>query len=154
MKPTTLLAVLDAAALRLALAPEAPHPRLVELVAQAATSLRALSTNGRAGARVPNWAIESEVLDAIANRFDNPGDPHLSRDEFETALTELRAAGVPVPADADAVWRRFSAIRSTYAGHAIDLAARHHAVRSPWSGARRPPTPVVWPDRAGLERTP
>lgn len=151
---TTLLAVLDAAALRLALAPEAPHPRLVELVAQAATSLRALSTNGRAGARVPNWAIESEVLDAIANRFDNPGDPHLSRDEFETALTELRAAGVPVPADADAVWRRFSAIRSTYAGHAIDLAARHHAVRSPWSGARRPPTPVVWPDRAGLERTP
>ncbi len=146
---TTLLAVLDAATLRLALTPDAAQPQLVELVTQATTTLRALSTNGRAAGHVPTWAVESEVLDALANRFDSPRDPHMSREDFDVALAELQAAGIPVPDDADAAWRRFSAIRATYAEYAITLATKHHAVRSPWSGERRPETAVVWPARAG-----
>lgn len=148
---TTLLAVLDAATLRLSLAPATPHPHLVELITQATTSLRALSTNGRASSRIPNWSIESEVLNALADRFQEARDPHMTQQEFDGALAELRAAGLSVPEDAAAVWRRFSAIRATYAGDAIDLAKHHHAVRSPWSGERRPDTPVVWPARAGME---
>ena len=151
---TTLLAVLDAAALRLACAPTGAHPHLVELITQAAATLGALTTDGRSTSRVPNWTIESEVLDALADRIDSPSDPQMSRDDFDDAIAELRAAGVAIPDDLDGAWRRFAAIRSTYVGSAIDLAIAHHAVRSPWSGPRRPDTPVIWPARAGLEPRP
>jgi hypothetical protein len=149
---TTLLAVLDAAALRLAITPNGAHPHLVELVTQAAASLSALSTNGRGRGRIPNWTIESEVLNALHDRFDTPGDPYLTRAEFDDAVHELRTAGIELPDDMDAAWRRFAAIRSTYVGPAVNLAVAHHAVRSPWSGPRTPDTPVVWPVRAGMER--
>lgn len=149
---TTLLAVLDAASLRLALSPNGTHPHLTELVTQAAAALRALTTTGRGVTRIPNWQIESQVLDALADRGDASGDPRLSRAEFDDAIDELRAAGIAIPDDVDAVWRRFAALRATYAHHAIELAIRHHAVRSPWSGPRTPQTPVIWPVRAGRER--
>jgi hypothetical protein len=150
---TTLLAVLDAAALRLALAPKGAHPHLVELVIQAAASLSVLSTNGRGASRIPNWTIESDVLDALDDRFDNPGDPHLTRAEFDDAMHEMGSAGIEIPEDLDAVWRRFAAIRSKYVGYLVGLAIAHHAVRSPWSGSRTPDTPVVWPARAGMKRS-
>jgi len=145
---TTLLAVLDAAALQLACAPRGTQPHLVELVTQAAASLRVMSSTDRGSGRVPNWTIESEMLDVLADRFDETGDPHLTRMEFDDAVEELTKAGFLVPVDVDGTWRRFSAIRAKYAPDAIALAIRHHAVRSPWSGPRVPATPVVWPVRA------
>ena len=146
---TTLLAVLDAAAIQLACAPKGAQPRLIELLTQGTALLRSMSSTRRTTERMPNWQIESAMLDVLADRGEPSADPHVTREDFDDAVEELRAAGIVLPGDLDAIWRRFRAIRAQYAPYAVALAIRHHAVRSPWSGPRQPQTPVVWPERAG-----
>ena len=150
---TTLLAVLDAAALRLALDPMKDQPELVELLTEGATSLRLLAMDNRSREpRIHNWSVEAEVLGVLKAGVEKgavPPECGVTRAEFDDALRELAAVGVAMPGDLDAAWARFASVRCTYASSGEALAIRHHAVHAPWSGARKPPVPVVWPIRAG-----
>lgn len=100
--------------------------------------------------------MRSRVVDAIARdalradaavRENVPanGDPGIGRADFDEAIERLRKAGLPIRADLDRAWEQFSTVRAAYATQAASLADHLYVVRAPWSGARRPETPIVVP---------
>jgi hypothetical protein len=65
----------------------------------------------------------------------------------------MASVGYPMersPADA---YPHFRGWRANYESLAYALAERIEAVPAPWSGARRPPLPTIWPHRP-VNRTP
>ncbi len=149
---TTMLAVLDAAALQLALNPNPPDPHLIELITQGAETTVAIHlTSGQRSMHLTSWQLESQALNALRATTATAVDPMPTRLEFDDAIAEMRQAGLDMPADIDLVWCRFANLRSIYVRGAVRLARKYHAVPAPWSGARTPSVPVQWPSRAGLE---
>lgn len=148
----TMLAVMDAAALRLALEPDSARPVLLELLTQGAETMHVLHRSAKAhDKKLSNWQLEAAVLAAVNGRSTSVlGESHVTRADFEDALHELESVGYPLPSDRDAAWVRFEAYRRIYATDAVTLANEYHAVPAPWSGSRTPGMAVQWPARAGL----
>jgi hypothetical protein len=140
----TLLAMLDAVSLRLALGTSRTVPADAEFVAQGAITLTLLV--GREEPR--NWSIQERVLAASRGEVRDVR-PTLEAGEWAAGWAELTAAGLTAGADADAVRARFETLRVEYFAPAHTLARRYHAVRAPWSGDRAPATPVVQPIHVG-----
>ncbi len=85
------------------------------------------------------------TLRRIADFFNikyNP-NPHfpveqisVSREEFEAALDQMQAAGVPIKPDRDQAWQDFGGWRINYDTVLLALASLTMAPTSPWTGSR------------------
>jgi hypothetical protein len=118
----SLLAVLDAAALYLAVVPD-----------RAPSAARHCLRTGFLGLR------------ALARLFrvELPDDPQpdapiaLTYEEFSEGLDRLEAVGFPIERSREEAWRHFRGWRVNYEAAAYLLADRLVAVPAPWSGERR-----------------
>jgi hypothetical protein len=137
---TALLAVMDSAALFLALSPEAAP------VIPARLCLRA----------------GFECFDRIAQTMgiDIPGKPDpeagitLTYAEFLQAVTRMREVKFPIERDPAAAWPDFVGWRINYERSAYAVAEAIYAVPALWSGPRRYPEPPIAPIRPGRGRPP
>lgn len=116
-----LLAVMDAAAIHLAVAPETAP-------AQARLVLRAGFTALR------------DIARAVRFPFDDDPPPEepitLAFAEFEAAVALVVAAGFPAQRTAEAAWPHFHGWRVNYEAIAYELCRRTDAVPALWSGPR------------------
>ena len=132
-----LLAVMDSAALLLALAPsrERIEPRLC--LRMGFTALRQMSR-----------AVGIEV----DHDPDPDGDTLLTFEEFEAGVQRLLEVGFEVERTAEGAWPHFKGWRVNYEALAYALACKTDAVPALWSGPRRwahePMPPVRPPNRA------
>lgn len=133
-----LLAVMDSAALYLALAPaRAPF--------QARLCLRM------------GFVCLRSIAKTIGIRVDEdprPDEPlALSREEFLAGVARITAVGFPVERSAEDAWPDFAGWRVNYESAAYSLAYALDATPAPWSGARRRGSPQLAPRRP-VNRTP
>jgi hypothetical protein len=118
----SLLAVLDAAALYLALVPSRAPSAARHCLRTGFLGLRAL---------------------AGVYRIEMPADPRpdapiaLTYEEFEEGLDRLQAVGFPMERSREEAWRHFRGWRVNYETAAYLLADKLVAVPAPWSGERR-----------------
>jgi len=118
----SLLAVLDAAALYLALVPSRAPSAARHCLRTGFLGLRAL---------------------AGVYRVELPADPRpdapivLTYEEFADGLDRLQAVGFPMERSREEAWRHFRGWRVNYETAAYLLADRLVAVPAPWSGERR-----------------
>jgi hypothetical protein len=125
-------AVLDAAALMLALVDVPPEPQAAFCVRQGYLALR-------------------RIADFFALPYDPdpaPDDPiSIGRDEFEEACRRLAAEGAPLKPDREQAWRDFAGWRVNYDAVLLRLAALTMAPYAPWSSDRSavatPSSPVA-----------
>jgi len=124
----SLLAVMDSAAMLLALCPsrERIEPR------------RAI----RMG-----FVAMREIGGALGIRAEQDPDPdadiNLTFAEFAGAVDQLRAVGFPIERDAAEAWPHFRGWRVNYESLAYELARHISAVPAPWSGPRRWPAETI-----------
>lgn len=117
----SLLAMLDAAALYLAVAPASAPPEARQFLRAGFVGLRAL-------ARATGTPVNEDPL---------PDDPlALSFAQFAGGVELLREAGFPAERTAEAAWRDFRGWRVNYEAAAYVLADFVVAVPAPWSGRR------------------
>lgn len=118
---TALLAVLDSAALYLAVAPS-----------RAPSEARLCLRMGFTGLR--------DIARATSIPFDPDPMPTdeitLPRAEFDRGIARLRKTGFPVEVPDDEAWAHFKGWRVNYEDIAYAVADRIDAVRAPWSGPR------------------
>lgn len=132
-----LVAVLDSAALYLALCPSRAPAEARLCVRMGFTALRDI-------ARVLHIPFDPDPM---------PDTPiTLGRDEFASAVAALRRAGVPVELDVDEAWPQFLGWRTNYESIAYALARTVFAPPALWTGDRRagdgaPDTPTRPVDR-------
>jgi hypothetical protein len=100
---------------------------------------------------------EAATLDSIRAQLTPPDnvalaygtrDSTLSREEFNDALDYMVSAGVTINRDRDEAFEIFRRIRGRYESAAYHLAQRFYLPPAPWSGPRKPETPVIWPTLA------
>jgi len=128
-----LLAVLDSAALFLALSPgSAP-------VVPARLCLRSGFVCFREVARGMGFDVQEEP--------DAEGQISLSYEEFLEAVERLRKVDFPIERDPADAWPDFVGWRATYEETAYALAFEVDAVPALWSGPRRFPDPPIPPAR-------
>jgi hypothetical protein len=120
--------VLDAAALTNALV-DTPHNLRADL------TLRA------------GYLALRSIADFFSIRYEThpqPGDAiSISLDEFEAAVAQLRAGGVPLRTDLEQAWRDFAGWRVNYDRVLIALAHITMAPFAPWSSDRRSQDPAA-----------
>jgi hypothetical protein len=127
-----LLAVMDAAAMQLSLAPGSSPPEARLVLRAGFTALRDI---------------------ARSLRFDFDVDPapdtpiHLSFLEFDAAVAMVEAAGFPAERTAKQAWPHFQGWRVNYEAIAYELCRRSDAVPALWTGSRDFPTTPVPPQR-------
>ena len=89
------------------------------------------------------------IADYFDMRYDpnpSPGDPiSITQGEFDLALAELQAAGVPLKADREQAWRDFAGWRVNYDSVLQQLAKLVMAPPSPWITDRGPQPGYVPP---------
>jgi hypothetical protein len=135
---TSLVAVLDAAALHLSLTPSA-EPKIM-----ARLSLR----------------MGFEALDRIARAMRLPVPPgpdpdapiSVSYDEFCTATAMLRQLEYPIEVTDEVAWPNFRGWRANYDITALLLARELDATPAMWTGPRRWPSEPIPPRRPALRR--
>lgn len=140
----SLLAVLDAVALRMSLDRTA-NANDVRLIGAGTVAAAVLAGDEH----VHNWDVEAavlQVLEAPEPASLTRPDGHLSQQELNEGWTALRQVGYPLPDDLRGVENTFLSIRSLYAQHVLALAEELHAVPAPWSGPRTPAMPTIWPE--------
>lgn len=128
-----LLAVLDSAALDLALRPGTGHANARLLLNQGVNCLHAVT--------YPMRRVEPLT--------DHPG---IDEADFRKGVDRLLAAGFPAELAVDDAWRSFAELRSRYAPLAYRLCYWTVAAPAPWSGDRagfvdlvgRPDAPDTW----------
>jgi hypothetical protein len=136
---TSLLAVLDSAALILTLAPE-----------QAPTVPARLCL--RSGFQCLSRIARAMKLD-VPEEADPEVGITLTYEEFLDAISRMREVGFPITRDPAAAWPEFVGWRVNYESAAYQIAAAVDAVPAFWSGPRRHPTPPVPPRRPPSGRT-
>jgi hypothetical protein len=130
---TALLAVLDSAALFLALSPGAAPEVPARLCLRS------------------GFSCLREI--AMALGFDVPEEPEpdgqisLSYEEFLDAVERLRAVDFPIERDPAEAWPDFIGWRVTYERASYAIAAEIDAVPALWSGPRRPGDRPIAPQR-------
>lgn len=113
--------VLDTAALILSVVAVPPDPRLAFTIRTGYLALRHIS----------------DFLNIPYDPDPQPNDPiTISRDEFDTAVAEIAAAGVPIKPNMDQAWRDFSGWRVNYDVVLVKLASLLMAPYAPWSSDR------------------
>jgi hypothetical protein len=113
----SLLAMMDAAALDIALRPSAGHGPSRLLLRQGSGCLGAVTYPMR--------------------RIDRAGhDPCVTQVEFAAGMARLAGAGFPIERGPREAWLEFARLRSEYAPVACQLAYWLIAAPAPWSGAR------------------
>jgi hypothetical protein len=117
-----LLAVLDGAAMHLALAPSSAS-------SQARLCLRMGFTAFNRIAKTLGWEVDPDP--------SAEGPIQLTYEEFAEAVDALRDAGFPMERTAEAAWPDFVGWRVNYENAAYRLADRLTAPPAPWSGPRR-----------------
>jgi hypothetical protein len=137
---TALLAVLDSAALFLALSPESAP------VVPARLCLRG-------GFQAFNRIARAMGIQ-VAEEHDPEGGISLSYSEFLDAVARMREVGFPIERDPAEAWPDFAGWRINYEQAAYALAAAVDAVPALWSGPRRHLTPAISPIRPPLGRPP
>ncbi len=117
-----LLAVLDAGAMHLSLAPDSA-PSAARLCLRMGFTLtnRVATTLG--------WEVDPDP--------DPEGSIQLTFEEFAQAVTQLEECGFPVERTAEEAWDDFRGWRVNYERVAYRLADRLTAPPAPWSGSRR-----------------
>ncbi len=133
-----LLAILDAAALELALNPSKPK-------ASMRLTLRAGFTCLREIAEVEGIPYEVDP--------DPDSEIALTYEEFSETLDKLRYAGYKMEKEGEEAWAHFRGWRVNYESLAYELAYRIDAVAAPWSGPRRTQRQVL-AVRVPLDRRP
>ena len=130
-----LLAVMDAAALQLALMPQLPQGRARIMLREGMQCLRSL-----------NSALDVHVFAFRESVFEHQPSTQtvtLSRVEFDRGVQRLRAAGAPITVSDDAAWEVFIEWRSHYEAWAYQVCESVDAIPAWWSGERCPPTAAV-----------
>ena len=148
----TLLAILDATAIRAAAIEGKVSTDSARLLAQGAQAFRSLkdseisrTSDSDSEGHLVTWMIEEEIMGT------KPGagvpDCGISRAEWDQAMEFLAANDVALLPDRDAAWQIFSRIRARYFEPAYFLAEQLSAVNAPWSGPRHPAYefPPEWP---------
>jgi putative Mn2+ efflux pump MntP len=133
---TALLAVMDAAALHLAVAP-AREPKLPArlLLRMGFTALEQI-------ARAVGIAVPQEA---------DPDAPiSISYEQFHDAVEELRRLGYPVERTSEQAWPHFRGWRANYDIAALGLARELDAPPAMWSGPRRWPSQPLASARPAL----
>jgi hypothetical protein len=130
---TSLLAVLDSAAMFLALSPKAA-PEI-----PARLCLRAGFSCFNRIARAMGFDIPLEV--------DPNGETSLTYAEFLDAVARMREVNFPLEREPEDAWPDFVGWRINYEQGAYAVAEAVHAVPAMWSGPRRPPEPPIPPLR-------
>jgi hypothetical protein len=117
-----LLAVLDGAAMHLALAPSTASSQSRLCLRMGFTALNRI-------AKVLRWEVDPDP---------NPEGPiDLTFEEFEEAVTMLQHVGFPMERTAEEAWPDFRGWRVNYESVAYRLCDRLIAPPAPWSGTRR-----------------
>jgi hypothetical protein len=137
---TALLAVLDSAALFLALSPKAAP------VVQARLCLRSGFTCFGQVARAMGFDIPEEA--------DPSGRISLSYQDFLDAIARMRQVDFPIEREPADAWPDFVGWRINYEQAAYAVAAAVEAVPALWSGPRRHGDPAIPPIRPPLGRPP
>lgn len=118
----SLLAVLDAAAMHLALAPSDAPMQARLCIQMGFTALRQIGRSRK----VP------------FNEDPLPTDPiAISKEEFARAVDMLKAVGFPIERNIDDAYKHFAGWRVNYESLAFRLCYQIDAVPAPWSGPRR-----------------
>jgi len=142
---TALLAVLDSAALFLALSP-ASAP-----VVPARLFLRTGSLCFHRIARAMGFYVDDDSdpsRDPAAISLSDPdAGTSLTYQEFLDAVDRLRAVDFPIERDPAEAWMTFVGWRRNYEQAAYALAFAVDAVPAPWSGPRRRSLPAISPIR-------
>lgn len=127
-----LVAVMDAAALQLALAPSMPQ-------GQARIALRM------------GFVCLRDLADVEEIAYDPDPDPdgpiELTYDDFLVAVERLRRSGFPIERTPEEAWPHFRGWRVNYESNAYALARDIDAVPAPWTGPRRAGLPTFEPRR-------
>lgn len=135
----SLLCVMDAAAMRLALNPDLPQGSMRVLLRQGIDCLRDLAD------------IERIPFDADPS----PSTPsQISCEEFVSVCEMLAAVGYPIDVRPEVAYSDFRGWRANYEQIAYALAADIDAVPAPWTGPRRPPMAEILPHRPANRRPP
>jgi hypothetical protein len=133
---TALLAVLDSAALYLALSPESAP------TVPARLCLRSGFVCFREVARAMGFSVPDEP--------DPGAEIALSYQEFLDAVERLREVNFPIERDPEAAWPDFAGWRITYEQVAYAVAAEVDAVPALWSGPRRAGDEAIAPIRPAV----
>ena len=135
---TALLAVLDSAAMFLALSPKAAP----EIPAR-------LCLRG-------GWDCFNRIARAMGTEVPDEPDPgagiRLTYEEFLDAVDRLREVDFPIERDPAEAWPDFVGWRVNYEKAAYAVAAKVDAVPALWSGPRHHPIPPIPPIRPGRGR--
>jgi hypothetical protein len=119
--PLALLAVLDAAALHLALCPKSAPAEARLLLRIGFTAMRAVAT----------------TLGVTVNDDPHPADPlELTREEFDAAVRRLTDAGWALERSPHEAWPHFRGWRVNYETAAYNIAAHLDLPPAIWSGPR------------------
>jgi len=137
---TALLAVLDSAALFLALSPKAAPTVPARLCL-------------RAGFQCFNQIAQAMGLKVPAES-DPAGGITLTYQEFLRAIDRMREVDFPIERDPAEAWTDFVGWRVNYEPAAYAVAADLYAVPALWSGERRPPIAAIPPLRPPRGRPP
>jgi hypothetical protein len=137
---TALLAVLDSAALFLALSPESAP------VVPARLCLRG-------GFQAFNRIARAMGIQ-VADEHDPQDGISLSYQEFLDGVARMREVGFKIERDPAEAWPDFVGWRINYEQAAYAIAATVDAVPALWSGPRRHPTPAIPPIRPSPGRPP
>jgi hypothetical protein len=130
---TSLIAVMDAAALHLALAPT----REPQLVARLALRM--------------GFVALGQVARTMRQQVPDEADPDapisLSYEDFRTATAMLREVDYPIDRTDEEAWPHFRGWRANYDATALLLAKRLDAPPALWTGTRRWPSTPILPRR-------
>jgi hypothetical protein len=137
---TSLLAVLDSAALFLVLSPKAAP------VVPARLCLRGGFRCFNRVARMMGFEVPDEP--------DPAAGISLTYDDFLAAVARMREVGFPIERDPAEAWPDFVGWRVNYEQAAYDVAAAVYAVPALWSGPRRHPVTPIPPIRPRPGRPP
>src|SRR6516162_4079336 len=137
---TGLLAVLDSAALFLALSPGGAPTVSARLCL-------------RAGFQCFDQIAQAMGI-SVPAESDPAGGTTLTYQEFLGAIDRMREVDFPIERDPDEAWADFVGWRVNYEPAAYAVAADLYAVPALWSGERRPPIPAIPPFRPPRGRPP
>jgi hypothetical protein len=130
---TSLIAVMDAAALHLALAPSS-EPKLAPRLAL------------RMGF-VAMGQIARTMRQPVADEPDPDTPISLTYDDFRVATAMLREVGYPIERSDEEAWPHFRGWRANYDATALLLAKHVDAPPALWTGTRRWPSTPIAPRR-------